>query len=432
MSFRRDIGSHLGNGILVGLRYRLYQLLLLIFWASPAYTQVLTSRPPRVESFSPLGVVKQVRQVQVRFSEQMVSFGDPGVVPPFEIQCPEKGRAAWVDGLNWVYDFGRVLPAGIQCEFRLRDSLATLNGAQVLGQKSFGFSTGGPAIVESIPREGRSDLDEEQIFILQLDGEAAEDSILSQVYFGVEGIHSRIGARIISGSERDAILATRWEFREGVKKPTVLLQAKQIFPSQKKIHLVWAKGIRTRNGEPTSQDQVLSFQTRPAFTATFHCQRESREKGCVPFSGMRLGFSAPISRDAAEGIALVGAEGKIRKPERSGSERVTGVRFKGPFPPEADFLVKLPLDLRDDFGRSLVNENRFPLAVRTDEYPPLAKFSGRFGILEAKANPRLPLTVRKPEADLDFGALGVNPPDILPARMYRVDSRRIESILLWL
>ena len=84
MSFRRDIGSHLGNGILVGLRYRLYQLLLLIFWASPAYTQVLTSRPPRVESFSPLGVVKQVRQVQVRFSEQMVSFGDPGVVPPFD------------------------------------------------------------------------------------------------------------------------------------------------------------------------------------------------------------------------------------------------------------------------------------------------------------------------------------------------------------
>ncbi len=170
----------------------------------------------------------------------------------------------------------------------------------------------------------------------------------------MEGIHSRIGVRIISGSEREEILATRWEFREG----------------------------------------------------------------CVPFSGMRLSFSAPISRDAAEGISLVRADGKIWEAEKLGSERVESVRFKGPFPPRADFLVKVPADLHDDAGRSLVNENRFPLAVRTDEYPPLAKFSGRFGILEAKANPRLPLTVRKLEADLDFGALGVNRPDILPARMY--------------
>ena len=85
MCFRRDIGSHLGNGTLVYLCYRLCQLLFLSFLASPAYTQVLTRRAPRVEAFSPKGVVKQVRQVRVRFSEQMVSFGDSGVVPPFEI-----------------------------------------------------------------------------------------------------------------------------------------------------------------------------------------------------------------------------------------------------------------------------------------------------------------------------------------------------------
>ena len=432
MCFCQDIGSQPERRTLVRLRYRLCQLLFLFFLASPAYTQVLRSRPPRIEAFSPRGVVKQVRQVQVRFSEQMVSFGDPGVVSPFEIQCPEKGRPAWVDGLNWVYDFERLLPAGIQCEFQLRDNLTALNGAQVLGQTSFRFSTGGPAIVESIPREGRTNVDEHQIFILQLDGEVVEDSILSKVYFKVEDIHNGIGVRIISGSEREAILATRWEFREGLKKPTVLVQAKQTFPSQKRIHLVWGRGVQTKTGVATNQDQVLSFRTRPAFTATFHCQRENSEKGCIPFSGMRLSFSAPISRDAAEGIALVGAEGKIWEPEKLRSERVDSVRFKAPFPPEANFLVKLSADVRDDAGRSLVNENRFPLAVRTDEYPPLAKFSGRFGILEAKANPRLPLTVRKLEADLDFAALGINPPDILPARLYRVDPRRIESILWWL
>ncbi len=32
---------------------------------------------PQVEFFSPQGTVKTVRQVSVRFSEQMVPFGDP-------------------------------------------------------------------------------------------------------------------------------------------------------------------------------------------------------------------------------------------------------------------------------------------------------------------------------------------------------------------
>src|SRR5512139_2426394 len=58
---------------------------------------------PAVEFFSPQGEVKGVRQVTARFSEQMVPFGDPRLVEPFEITCPEKGRARWADGKNWIY-----------------------------------------------------------------------------------------------------------------------------------------------------------------------------------------------------------------------------------------------------------------------------------------------------------------------------------------
>ena len=69
----------------------------------------------RVEIFSPQGTVKGVRQVSVRFSEQMVPLGDPRVVTdPFEITCPEKGTSRWADGKNWVFDFERDFPAGIR------------------------------------------------------------------------------------------------------------------------------------------------------------------------------------------------------------------------------------------------------------------------------------------------------------------------------
>lgn len=45
-----------------------------------------------MESFSPEGTAKGVREVSARFSSQMVSFGDPRLPEPSEVTCPEKGR----------------------------------------------------------------------------------------------------------------------------------------------------------------------------------------------------------------------------------------------------------------------------------------------------------------------------------------------------
>jgi alpha-2-macroglobulin len=116
---------------------------------------------PSVEFFSPQGTVKTVRQVSVRFSEKMVPFGDPrGLIEPFDIDCSEKGTSRWADGKNWIFDFEKDLPAGIRCEFRLKPGLKALSGKEVVGQKTFSFSTGGPAIRASDPHEGSQYLDE--------------------------------------------------------------------------------------------------------------------------------------------------------------------------------------------------------------------------------------------------------------------------------
>ncbi len=45
-------------------------------------------------------------------------------------------------------------------------------------------------------------------------------------------------------------------------------------------------------------------------------------------------------------------------------------------------MLTIPKGLKDDAGRRLTNENKFPLKVVTHGYPPLAKFSGHFGIIE--------------------------------------------------
>src|SRR3990172_6267530 len=149
-----------------------------------------------IDMFSPQGEVKGVRQVTARFSDQMVPFGDPRLVEPFDIKCADKGRGRWADSRNWVYDIERDLPAGIVCEFTVKPDLKTIGGRKISGQQNFTFNTGGPAIRKTNPYEGQY-IDEEQIFILSLDAEAKESSVLDHAYCSVEGINERIGIKII-------------------------------------------------------------------------------------------------------------------------------------------------------------------------------------------------------------------------------------------
>jgi uncharacterized protein YfaS (alpha-2-macroglobulin family) len=366
---------------------------------------------PWVEVFSPQGIVKEVRQVTVRFSEQMVPFGDPsGLIEPFDIDCPEKGAGRWADGKNWVHDFDRNLPAGIRCTFKLKPELKALSGNGIGGQQHFSFSTGGPAIKASIPYEGEG-IDEDQIFILTLDAEPCEESVLQHVTFSVEGIQDQIGIRIVEGKEKERIFKSQFRHRRPPFPPMVFAQSKQRFPADTKVTLVWGKGVMSKTGVANEKDQVLRFKTRKPFLVEFSCERENPKAGCIPITSMTIHFSAPVPKDQAGKIVMKGADGKTWKPHLEGDKEakfLNALVFKGPFPESKAFTIEIPPGMKDDSGRPLANEDQFPLSVRTDVHPPLAKFSARFGILELKAEPTLPVTLRNLEPQVKAKMLMVD------------------------
>jgi alpha-2-macroglobulin len=74
-----------------------------LLFAAAAFSQTGPPTLPQVEFFSPQGTVKGVRQVAARFSDPMVAFGDPRLPEPFQIDCPESGKARWADVYNWIY-----------------------------------------------------------------------------------------------------------------------------------------------------------------------------------------------------------------------------------------------------------------------------------------------------------------------------------------
>ncbi len=408
-----------------------------------------------VTFFSPQGEVKAVRQVTARFASAIVPFGDPRELDPFTIDCVEKGHGRWADGKNWIYDFDRDLPAGVRCGFSLKSGVAALDGTILPTGQRFEFNTGGPAILRSLPWEG-SRIDENQIFILGLDAPARAETITAGAHCVAAGIHERIGVRMVTGDERKIVLDNRKSFattylralllddesgrarsvtfrlpvtgsdedkfirlRDAPDSPLVTLACARTLPADAEVKLVWGKGIASASGIATAADQGIAFQVRPTFRASFSCQRVNKDAQCMPILPLTLGFTAPIAaRDAAR-IHLVDVGGRTyaaKLPKRDGGDAaidaVESVDFGPGLPENHTFRIELPAGLKDDAGRPLSNSSSFPLRVKTDENPPLAKFTATFGILEAalpdKSTPLLPVTVRNVESAVatSIGTLG--------------------------
>jgi alpha-2-macroglobulin len=422
---------------------RLAALVLVVAALVPSSSaSAQTPAPPHVVRFSPEGVVKGVRQVTARFSAPMVPLGDPRpAIAVFDVDCPEAGVARWIDGREWAYDFARDVPAGVRCAFRLRAGLTTLDGTAVAGRREFTFSTGGPAVQESsLPRAGAEWIDEEQAFMLVLDAAADQASVLAHTHFVIEGVQSRVGARILGGKDRESILASR-----GKNLPAgsiVIVQARQRFPNGARVTLVWGKGIATTAGVPTTEDQRLEFRVRPAFEVRFTCERERKDADCLPVASLRVTFSAPVPWAQASRLALVGAGGQRWKAEARDTREPlhSEVSFHAPFPERATLRLEMPPDLVDDANRRAVNAARFPLTVKTAAFPPLAKFAARFGILE-RADPVLPVTLRRLEPRVKLALLRADHQskggvadwlESVKATVFRVPPEASGEILPWL
>ncbi len=406
---------------------------------------------PAVELFTPTGTAKQVRQVTVRFTAPMVTLGDPKLPDPFDVQCDATGQGRWADTRNWVYDFEQDLPAGVRCTFKLKAGTKSQNGIAVGATPTYSFNTGGPAILRSLPMEGSNGVDEEQVFLLKLDAPAALQTVQQHARCAVQGLGEEIPVEVLTGSARQEILKTRratgyqyfrllWknglvteigvrdrEMERSELSITVLRCARRLPPASK-VTLLWGKGIETETGIATTSEQHLAFKIRQGFSARVQCTRSNARSGCLPMLPIDVVFTAPVPKNLALGLRLKLPNGKIVAPTTptiAQGQTLDSVQFKAPFPELSSVQIYLPQELVDDAGRTLENAARFPLTLRTDDYPPLAKFSGDFGILEANEGGVLPVTLRNVEPSLTAKQTA------FPAKLLRLDADPL-TIARWL
>ena len=366
-----------------------------------------TGKPVTIRTFSPQNEIASVRQVRATFSDPMVDFGDAKLGAPFDIQCSAAGSGRWVNDRTWVYDFTADLGPGVRCSFNAKSDFRSRDGGVIGGRTSYTFSTGGPAILRSIPYagEGGAGIDEEQVFVLVLNGPATTASVHAHASCEISGIGEKVGVKVVDGADR-AELLKRFSLGTRADQVTMLSCARRL-PNGANLELVWGRGIAAASGIETTAERRLKYAVRPDFTASFTCERENAQAACTPVRPVRVEFTSPVARGIAERFVLRYADaGKTieRRPSFDADNRgasTSQVEFKPPFAENAELTIEAPKDLADDAGRPLSNASLFPLKSKTALAPPLAKFAAApFGVLELNADPVLPLTVRHVAAAL--------------------------------
>ncbi|WP_051236630.1 alpha-2-macroglobulin family protein [Ottowia thiooxydans] len=384
------------------------------FWALGA--QALT-----ITSVSPQGEVAKVRQLVAKFSENAVNFGDPKAPSPLKLTCDDatasRGQGRWNSAREWVYEFESDLPPGVRCRAEAVAGFKTSSGSALTGTTQFQFNTGGP-FVQQISPSTPGPIEEEQVFILRLNGDATADSVRSNVWCAIDGVGEHVPVRLIEGTERTGLLKAIGNEQEATKTPQryhALVCNRRLTPATR-VQLVYGKGVATPSGIANTQERRFTYKVREPFTASMSCERENAQAACMPIRPVTLNFTAPVSRRILETVRLRSSKNEFKPSfdEGDADALVDRIQFNGPLPERTPLTLALPPDLKDASGRALSNASTFPLQFATAPMPPLAKFAAQpFGIVERFADgpesqPLFPVTLRRVESNLNASGVQVS------------------------
>ncbi|ATE64628.1 alpha-2-macroglobulin family protein [Rhizorhabdus dicambivorans] len=404
-----------------GLLLRLAPVLLML--GSVASSQ---GGGPTIVSAAPGGSANAIRNFTIRFSAPMVPLGEPRARGPFDIACPVAGVGRWTDQQGYDYEFSEPLPGGVRCTLTLRAGLKGLDGAPLLGPATrYVLDTSAPDVRAILPARYEGAIQQDQSFLIATNVPADRASVAREAYCAVDGIGEKLPVDLLPPDVPGKLIAglpNNYQLRSfleeagltldkakapGGTRTLIALRCRRPLPPGRDMALIWPNAI-TGNGRAALETKRFDYRVIDEFTARFECSRTNPRAGCNPVEPAYVRFSAPVPRATAAAIRIRLADGAQLAP--TGFDEGDGNR-SSPTVQSAKFQISsdrkattatvlLPAAVRDENGRPLANARRFPLAVRFDAAPPLAKFAAPFGILEAAEGGVLPLTVRAVEPKL--------------------------------
>ena len=352
--------------------------------------------------FFPKKRARGASEVRLRFSEPIAPIGDPSFKfnPIKSIDCiSEKIEGVWEEPALFVMRFKEPLKAGLRCSVTLVDEIKSQSGAVYSGSRVFVFDTD-VVLVDNIIPSRYQDIQNEQTFLFSFTGDVDIAKNKKQIYFKRGSTMEYVEAEILSEEDTRSIINEFFPYLSKSKARYFGVKPKIRFADGEDIFLIF-HGIESTSGIKTDFRQEFKYRVMDGFKVTLGCERESEERGCIPISAISVEFSHPVDARYAESIYIADESGKRMSAVRNEEdELISRISFKPPFIPEQTYMLYIPTDIKDIYGRNPVNADRFPLKFKVDRMPPLAKFPSLFGIVEMiDGEAVVPVTIRGLEKD---------------------------------
>ncbi|MEO7580550.1 MAG: MG2 domain-containing protein, partial [Massilia sp.] len=273
-----------------------------------ALTHPATAAPALVD-FGPAGFTREVRQVRMRFSEDMVALGDSAAPGAASVSCNQsrlKAAGHWIDPRNWVAEFDAPLPDGVACEVAPA-ALTSVKGVSLPAMAAWSFNTGGPR-AELI--DLRIDVTREEPVGVFKPSVAVDADSLRHLRCQVDAVDTPV--TILDGASRKVALAKKRPAQVGSPDTDRWIVAQcgaRPWPNGARINWIWGKAI-SANGVASVLDASYHQRVRPALRYDVKCSQLPERGGCDPRGPFTVVFSEPLYNAGARSMKLRGGEGR--------------------------------------------------------------------------------------------------------------------------
>lgn len=372
--------------------------------------------PPPLLTFTPEGVLRAQTRMEAVFSTSMVEAGTQAA-PPLTVQCKVPGKGRWETDKRWVYQLERSLVTGEHCTFTPIAELKDRAGATVQVKKG-GYVAMGPELsLELVAPGAHVAVQEDQVFVIRASAAVDWAELDGKAWCQTSTSPEKVP--LVAKPEALAILLKeKVVHQEQAPRDLMALGCQQTLVQGSKLRLVFAAGLKSKQGDPLPLRRTFDFKVAEPFKATVSCSRPKPQAPCDPFSPVQVVFNHQVPKETAQAIALTFGSRTLKPTlDFEGDESPNYVRddasvnrasFPGPFPEKVKMTVTLPPNILSTEGMQLVNKNKFPMQVAMGPRGALGKFSGDFGILELNEGGVLPLTVRRLEKKLALSGTTVS------------------------
>ncbi|MCS0584686.1 MG2 domain-containing protein [Massilia pinisoli] len=343
-----------------------------------------------VVDVGPAKTQRDVRQVRIRFSDDVAALGNDRAGDAATVACSDpdlKAVGHWIDARNWVGEFARALPDGVACIVRPLP-VSDLKGQPVAMPAPWRFDTGGPlAAIRFFQSPLKANLALEEPVAMFAPSAPVDPASLAHLACNVNGAAQPVS--VLAGAQAQDVIDRYRKANpraESRQDWVVARCGSQAWPNDADVTWVWGKDIRSRYDVAHSLDQTFRLRVRPPLTVSVECTVMAGTPGCDPRGPVTFEFSEKMTLPADDAIALVGGAGRRYPVKHASGYAYDANRFQtDALMAEGEQLAPvLDKPLTDMTGRTIrtVTPQKTPLVV--SHLPAYAAMAQQQGVIPWK------------------------------------------------